>query len=83
MKKQYILGAAVAAIAVGVGSCALIDEIRYVGAEAAGRAVAFECGLSLDERQKNLSAINGWLNGSGVTGRATAFDCDGDGSPDF
>ncbi len=83
MKKQYIAGAAAAAIAVGVGSCALIDEIRYVGAEAAGRAVAFECGLSLDERQKNLAAINGWLNGSGVTGRATAFDCDGDGSPDF
>ncbi len=81
---KIILLACIAAMALGaVASCALLDQVRYVGAEAAGRAVAFECGLSLDERQKNLTAINGWLNGSGVTGRATAFDCDGDGSPDF
>ena len=83
MTKMFIAGAVAALVAVGIGSCAAIEELRYVGAEAAGRAVAFECGLSLDERQKNLTAINGWLNGSGVTARATAFDCDGDGSPDF
>ena len=83
MSKAIIGGVAALAVALGIGSCALVDEIRYVGAEAAGRAVAFECGLSLQERQKNLTAINGWLNGSGVTARATAFDCDGDGVPDF
>ncbi|KKK92087.1 hypothetical protein LCGC14_2706460, partial [marine sediment metagenome] len=67
----------------GTVACALIEKIRYYGAEAAGRAVALECALSLDERQKNLTAINGWLTAQGVTARAVAFDCDGDGLPDF
>ncbi len=71
------------AIALLLGSCALLERARMYGAEAAARAVALECSLSLDERQKNLDAINGWLLANGVTGRAVALDCDGDGTPDF
>jgi len=64
-------------------SCALIEKARYAGAEYAGRAVALECALSLDEREKNLIAVNGWLLANNITSRAVAFDCDADGSPDF
>lgn len=70
-------------VALGVASCAIIEELRFVSAEVAGRAVALECALSRDERRKNLVAINGWLAAANVTSRAVAFDCDGDGSPDF
>ena len=66
-----------------LGSCTLLERARMYGAEAAARAVAFECSLSLDLRRENLNAINGWLLANNVTGRAVALDCDGDGTPDF
>ena len=63
--------------------CSLVDQIRYTTAEYAGRLVVVECALSLTQRSANLSAINGWLATANHTPRATAFDCDGDGQPDF
>ena len=66
-----------------LGSCALVERARMYGAEGAGRAVLLECALSQTEREKNLTAINGWLLANGTTGRAVALDCDGDGLPDF
>lgn len=82
MRKRTI-GAIAAVVVVGAGSCALIEQARYVGAEVAGRAVALECALSIDERKANLAAINGWLLANNVTARAIALDCDGDGQSDF
>lgn len=66
-----------------LSSCALVERARIYGAEAAARAVGLECALSETERQKNLAAINGWLLANGMTSRAVALDCDGDGAPDF
>ena len=63
--------------------CSLVDQIRYTAAEYAGRLVVIECSLALTQRAANLSAINGWLATANHTPRATAFDCDGDGAPDF
>jgi len=70
-------------LVLAAASCTLVDRARMYGAEAAGRAVALECALSVDERKKNLVAINGWLAAQDVTNRAVALDCDGDGMPDF
>lgn len=63
--------------------CAVVDRARMYGAEAAGRAVALECALSISEREKNLDAVNGWLLAQNITNRAVALDCDGDGVSDF
>ncbi len=63
--------------------CTFIDQVRYTAAEYAGRLVVVECSLSLTQRSANLSAINGWLAAANHTPRATAFDCDADGQPDF
>jgi len=72
-----------AALFLFLSACSFVEKVRYYSAEVAGRAVALECALSPEERMKNLAAINGWLAAANVTNRATAFDCDGDGSPDF
>jgi len=66
-----------------LSGCALVERARMYGAQAAGQAVALECSLSQDERQKNLTAINGWLTAQSITARAVALDCDGDGASDF
>ena len=66
-----------------LSGCTFIDSVRYTAAEYAGRLVVVECSLSLTQRSANLSAINGWLATANHTPRATAFDCDGDGAPDF
>ena len=66
-----------------LSGCSIIDQVRFTAAEYAGRLVVVECSLSLTQRSANLSAINGWLATANHTPRATAFDCDGDGTPDF
>ncbi len=83
MKNSIKTGVVFAGIAVGFGACALVERARMYGVEAAARAVALECSLSIAERQKNLDGINGWLLANNVAGRAIALDCDGDGAPDF
>ncbi len=79
-KSLSILAIALPAL---LGGCSFIDGIRYTAAEYAGRLVVVECALSLTQRSANVSAINGWLATANHTPRATAFDCDGDGGPDF
>ena len=74
---------AAVALVLTTASCTLVDRARMYGAEAAGRAVALECALSLTEREKNVAAINGWLASQDVTSRAVGLDCDGDGFSDF
>jgi hypothetical protein len=64
-------------------SCNYIDTARNFTGEQAARAVEVECGLSVEERQKNVVAINTALAGRGLPNRVTAFDCDGDDKPDF
>lgn len=81
--KKAIPVTIVLGVALGAGSCALVEKVRFYGAEATGRAVALECSLSVEERRKNLTAINGWLLANNVTARAVALDCDGDGRSDF
>ncbi len=81
--KKVPIAVVAVAIAIGAGSCAAVEKFRMWGSEAAGRAVALECSLSLVERTANLTAINGWLLSNNVTARAIALDCDGDGAPDF
>jgi hypothetical protein len=73
----------VAFLAIAIAGCALVEQGRLVAAEGAGRAAVVECALSIDERTKNLAAVNGWLMGEGYAHRAGALDCDGDGSADF
>lgn len=70
------------ALAVLAG-CAVLEKGRLIAAEGAARAVLLECGLSDQQRRKNLQAINGWLMAEGYAHRATALDCDGDGIPDL
>ncbi len=82
MRKRYLVLTLVAT-ALALAGCAALDQARLWGSEAAGRAVALECALSVTERQANLDAINGWLTANSVTGRAMALDCDGDGASDF
>ena len=82
MKTPLVVIGAVILVATAA-SCALIEDARYASAEYAGRAVALECALSIEERKKNLVAINGWLLANLVTARAVAFDCNGDGMSDF
>lgn len=74
---------AFAGILLVLSGCAAIDRARMYGAEAAGRAVALECALSIPEREKNLHAVNGWLLANNITNRAVSLDCDGDGVSDF
>ena len=82
MSAKTLATPAIALLALLPG-CSLIDQVRYTAAEYAGRIVVLECALSPTERLTNLSAINGWLATANHTPRATAFDCDGDGTPDF
>lgn len=74
----------VAMILAALGAaCAFVDKGRLIAAEGVGRAAVVECGLSDNERKKNLDAINGWLIAEGYPHRAVAIDCDGDGFPDL
>jgi hypothetical protein len=80
---KYSCTVAILFLAPAIAGCALVEQGRLVAAEGAGRAAVVECALSIDERTKNLAAVNGWLMGEGYTHRAGALDCDGDGAPDF
>ena len=66
-----------------LAGCAALERGRLVAAEGVGRAAVVECGLSDDQRRKNLDAINGWLIAEGYAIRAVPIDCDGDGIPDL
>lgn len=63
--------------------CEFITEARGISGEGTSYAVTAECSLSTDQRRENLAAVNNSLAERGVVERATALDCDGDGSPDF
>lgn len=66
-----------------LGGCAWLDKAKPFVVEAAGRAVVGECFLSEGQRERNLVAVNGWLEARGHRPRVLALDCDGDGAPDF
>lgn len=82
MLTRLTTGLALGAL-VALAGCALVERARMYGAEAAARAVGLECALSITERKTNLDAVNGWLLANGMTARAVALDCDGDGASDF
>ena len=82
MKLKICIVGGSAALAALAG-CAALERGRLVAAEGVGRAAVVECGLSDDQRKKNLDAINSWLIAEGHAIRATPIDCDGDGFPDL
>lgn len=73
-------------LALLLGACGTISDWFDTGREYAGKgaaaAVEAECNLSLSQRAENLAAVNAALEARGVAFRASALDCDGDGSAD-
>ena len=66
-----------------LAGCTAANQLRGLAGEGAAKAVEAECALSIEQRTLNLNATNDALMGAGKRYRATALDCDGDGSPDF
>ena len=71
----------------GGGLADKAKELHSQGIEAVGKGfgemVIVECARSEENRRKSLAAINDYLEAKGRVERGTAFDCNGDGSPDF
>jgi hypothetical protein len=82
MKKILICGVMVAALAGCETLQGGVEKGREFSAARVGNILIGECKLSAETRGKNLRAVNNYLITQGVTPRATAQDCDGDGTPD-
>ena len=88
--KRFICTSAILFGLSACGDTTLVDkfkEYQAKGEEAAAPAVsevvAYRCNfMSTTDRRVLLAAVNSDLASKGSVNRATALDCDGDGSPD-
>lgn len=61
----------------------LVESGRGYAANGVAEAIVGSCVLSLTERTKTRDAVQALLIEKGSTAKVAAFDCDGDGKPDF
>ncbi len=88
--KQIATACAVLLLTACSGAGTIADKARElhgkgieVAAKGFGELTIVECARSLENRKRSLEALNSYLATQGRTERATALDCNGDGTPDF